>query len=162
MTTWAPAGKVVTLLYYWSIWQILAPVAKVFIMRDFLKNSTDPWEAIESWNWSLAQFLDEQEAKQKWRHYPTVTTLPHLRVCTQLRIFQKEIKSTLNQELIHISKSDYNLKSGCTQRPKVFVKLKKKPKNPLSWTKKNQKNPLGWFFFKPGFFATLCKSTFKK
>jgi hypothetical protein len=24
------------------------------------------------------------------------------KVCTQLRIFQKEIKSTLNQELIHI------------------------------------------------------------
>jgi len=49
-------------------------------MRDFLKNSTDPCEAIESWNGSLAQFLDEQEAKQKWRHYPTVTTLPHLTV----------------------------------------------------------------------------------
>ena len=41
------------------------------------------------------------------------------KVCSQLRIFQKEIKSTLNQELMHIlgeviSKSDYNLKSGCT------------------------------------------------
>jgi hypothetical protein len=43
-------------------------------------------------------------------------------VCTQLRIFQKEIKSTLNQEMMHtyirrkrlISKSDYNLESGCT------------------------------------------------
>jgi hypothetical protein len=44
---------------------------------------------------------------------------------------------------------------------KVFVKLKKKPKNPLVWAKKpkktqktqktqkkNQKNPLGWFFLK--------------
>jgi hypothetical protein len=43
-------------------------------------------------------------------------------VCTQLKIFQKEIKLTLNQELMHIhirrkrliSKSDYNFKSGCT------------------------------------------------
>jgi hypothetical protein len=45
------------------------------------------------------------------------------KVCTQLRIFQKEIKSKLNQELMHIHsirrkrlicKSDYYLKSGCT------------------------------------------------
>jgi hypothetical protein len=50
---------------------------------------------------------------------------------------------------------------------KVFMKLKKKPKNPLVWAKnpkktkkpkKTQKTPkktLGWFFFKPGFFPTL-------
>jgi hypothetical protein len=40
--------------------------------------------------------------------------------------------------------------------PKVFVKLKKNPKNPLvrakkpqktPKTQKTQKNPLGWFFF---------------
>ncbi len=43
------------------------------------------------------------------------------KVCTQLRIFQKEIKSTLDAYTvigergnIIISKSDYNLKSGCT------------------------------------------------
>ncbi len=78
MMTWEHTGKVVTTFYYWSIWRILAPAAKVFTMRDFLKNSTGPCEAIESWKRSLAQFLDEQEAKQKWRHYPTVTTLPHL------------------------------------------------------------------------------------
>jgi hypothetical protein len=42
------------------------------------------------------------------------------RECIQLRIFQKEIKSTLNQELMHIlgergygnGKSDYNLTPG--------------------------------------------------
>jgi hypothetical protein len=62
VTTWAPAGNVVTPLYY--LYQILPPAAKVFTMRDFLKNSTDPCEAIESWNESLAQFLDEQEANK--------------------------------------------------------------------------------------------------
>ena len=30
-----------------------------------------------------------------------MTTLHDLTVCIQLRIFQKEIKSTLNQELMH-------------------------------------------------------------
>jgi hypothetical protein len=57
---------------------------------------------------------------------------------------------------------------------KVFVKLKKNPKNLLVQAKKpkktqknpknpkkpkkNQKNPLGWVFFKkPGFFPTLSK-----
>jgi hypothetical protein len=46
---------------------------------------------------------------------------------------------------------------------KVFVKLKKNPKNPLVWAKKplkkpkNPKNPLGWVFLKkPGFFPTLA------
>jgi hypothetical protein len=52
-------------LYYWSI-------------RELNKKSTDPCEAMESWNGS--QFLDEQEAKRKWRHYLTVTILPHLTV----------------------------------------------------------------------------------
>jgi hypothetical protein len=62
---------------------------------------------------------------------------------------------------------------------KVFVKLKKKPKNPLVWAKKhkktqknpkkpkkNQKNPKKlkknrWagFFFKPVFFPTLHEMT---
>jgi hypothetical protein len=48
---------------------------------------------------------------------------------------------------------------------KVFVKLKKNPKNPLVWDKKTQKTPpkkknkkkqkphwAGFFFFLPGFF----------
>ncbi len=42
---------------------------------------------------------------------------------------------------------------------KVFVKLKKNPKNPLVWAKKPKKKPknpkkptgLGFFFKKPGF-----------
>ncbi len=62
-----------------------------------------------------------------------------------------------------ISKSDYNLKSGCSIR-----ETEKNPKNPLVWAKKpkkiqktqkpkkTQKNPLGWVFLKkPGFFPTL-------
>ncbi len=80
VTTWAPASKVVTPLYYWSIWRILAPTAEVLPRDIFFLNSTDPCEEIESWNGSIAQFLDEQNAKQKWRHYPTVTTLPLLTV----------------------------------------------------------------------------------
>ncbi len=46
--------------------------------------------------------------------YPLFTK-KNSKLCTQLKIFQKEIKSTLNQELMHIfgekrliSKSDYN------------------------------------------------------
>jgi hypothetical protein len=31
-----------------------------------------------------------------------IFTKKNSKVCTQLRIFQKEIKSTLNQELMHI------------------------------------------------------------
>ncbi len=73
------------------------------------------------------------------------------KVCTQLRIFQKKIKSTLNQELIHIlgviRKSDYNLKSGCTQK---YSWNWKNPKNPFFWAKKT--HWAGFFFFKPGFF----------
>ncbi len=100
MTTWATADKVGTPLYYWSIWRILAPAAKVFTMRYFLQNSTDPCEAIESWNRSLAQFLDEQEAKQKCRHYPTVTTLPHLTVrCTLMSYAEPYIAMLLSTEL---------------------------------------------------------------
>jgi hypothetical protein len=71
-----------------------------------------------------------------------------------------------------ISKSDYNLKSGCTwkcswnwknpKNPLVWAKKSKKPKKNPKKTKKNpknpQKNPLGWFFLKkPGFFPTLIK-----
>ncbi len=57
---------------------ILAPAAKVVTRKVFNKNSTEPYEAIESWKGPLAQFFDEQEAKQCWRHYPTLTTLTHL------------------------------------------------------------------------------------
>ncbi len=68
-----------------------------------------------------------------------------------------------------ISKSDYNLKSGCTQK---FLWNWKNPKNPLFWAKKPQKtkkklkNPKknqkktpwpGFFFFKPGFFQPWNK-----
>ncbi len=41
------------------------PGDKVVFQRGFLKNSTDPYEAIESSNGSLAQFFVEQEASQK-------------------------------------------------------------------------------------------------
>jgi len=34
-------------------------------MRDLKKKSTDPCEAIEPKNGSLAQFVDEQDAKEK-------------------------------------------------------------------------------------------------
>ncbi len=35
-------------------------------------------------------------------NYHLFTKSSKIPVCTQLRIFQKEIKSTLNQELMHI------------------------------------------------------------
>ena len=52
------------------------------------------------------------------RHKLSLIYKKNSKVCTQLRIFQKEIKLKLNQELMHIlgerGESDYNLKSGCT------------------------------------------------
>ncbi len=39
--------------------------AKVIIQRGFNKNATGPYEAIKFWNKSLAQLLEEEEAKQK-------------------------------------------------------------------------------------------------
>ncbi len=63
------------------------------------------------------------------------------KVCTQLRIFQKEIKSTLNQELMH------------WMHLKVFLKLKKTLKTLSSWQiyKKKKKKKNAGFFFYPGF-----------
>jgi hypothetical protein len=64
-----------------------------------------------------------------------------------------------------LSMSDYNLKSGCTQKyseteinpNNPLFWAKKKPKNPKKKTKKT-KNPLGWFFLKnPGFFQPWLK-----
>ncbi len=73
----------------------------------------------------------------------SVTKLGDLTVCTQLRIFQKEKKidtqsraDTYIRRKRLISKSDYNLKSGCTRS---IRETEKNPKNPLFWEKKNKK-----------------------
>ena len=62
-----------------------------------------------------------------------------------------------------ISKSDYNLKSGCTysksilqaekpQKLSLLGKYMKKTKKTKK-TQKNQKKPLGWFFLKTRVFS---------
>jgi hypothetical protein len=57
-------------------------------------------------------------------------------VCTQKRIFQKEIKSTLNQELMHIlgERGGYLVRVMIIQSldaPKSNLETEKKPKNSL-------------------------------
>ncbi len=63
------------------------------------------------------------------------------KVCTQLRIFRKEIKSTLNQELMHILGERGLLvrviKILSLDTPKSILETGKKPKKP----KKPKKHP---------------------
>jgi hypothetical protein len=50
--------------YITDVYENFNVLAKVVNLERFEKNSTHPFEAVESWNGSLAQFLDEQ-VKQK-------------------------------------------------------------------------------------------------
>jgi hypothetical protein len=51
----------------------------------------------------IQTFLFETDFYEQIRHKLSVIyKKKNSKVCTQLRIFQKKIKSTLNQELIHI------------------------------------------------------------
>ncbi len=49
----------------------------------------------------IQTFLFEKDFYEQIRHKLSFFLQKNSKVCTQLRIFQKEIKSTFNQELMH-------------------------------------------------------------
>jgi hypothetical protein len=77
----------------------------------------------------IPTFLFETDFFEQVSHKLSFIYKKNSKVCTQLRIFQKEIKSTLNRAHAYIrrkrliSKSDYNFKVW--MHLKVFLKLKK-------------------------------------
>ncbi len=90
------------------------------------------------------------------RHKLSFISKKNSKVCTQLRIFQKEIKSTLNQELMHILGERGLLVRVIISldAPKSILETGKNLKNSLFWAdifkkpqkpEKPQKKPLGWF-----------------